>query len=598
MILQALADYYRRKAADPDPNERLAPQGFEWKEIFFILEIDRDGKLVQIEDTREVQGKREVGRRFLVPLAVKKSVNVEANLLWGRAEYVLGLPDPKKLAGKAGERGEATYKKRVAEAARAFVARIEALPESTRADTGVQAVRRFLEHRDLGRAKGSEALHEITEANPNLAFRLNGDPDLVCQREAVVAAIASGGTGDGERGVCLVTGEHGLIERLHPAIKGVWGAQPSGANVVSFNLPPFDSYAKEQGANAPVGRNAAFAYTTALNHLLGRDSPQRLQVGDASTVFWAERPLPLETQIVDIFGEPPKDDPDRGTKAVRSLYRAIETGALAAEAGAARFFVLGLAPNAARIAVRFWHVGTVADLAHRIRQHFDDLEIVRPDWAPAYPSLLRLMSTTAVQGAADNIQPNLAGDTMRSILTGVPFPATLLQSALRRCRAERQVPPVRAALVKACINRETRYGNPAIKEELKVSLDPENPNVGYRLGRLFAVLEKAQEEANPGINATIRDRFYGSASSTPVSVFPNLMRLKNHHLAKLENRGRAVNLERLIGEIMAGIADFPAHLALLDQGRFAVGYYHQRQVITAGRTPPGRTTDHGSREPL
>jgi len=584
MILQALAE------------------GFEWKEIPFILEIDRDGKLVQIEDTREVQGKRKVGRRFLVPLAVKKSVNVEANLLWGSAEYVLGLLDPKKLAGKAGERGEATYKKRVAEAARAFVARIEALPQSTRADAGVQAVRRFLEHRDLGPAKGSAALHEVSEANPNVAFRLNGDPDLVCQREAVVAAIASGGNDGGERGVCLVTGEHGPIQRLHPAIKGVWGAQPSGANVVSFNLPPFDSYAKEQGANAPVGRNAAFAYTTALNHLLRRDSPQRLQIGDASTVFWAERPSELETQIVDIFGEPPKDDPDRRMKTVRSLYRAIETGALAADAGATRFFVLGLAPNAARIAVRFWHVGTVADLAHRIRQHFDDLEIVRPDWAPAYPSLLRLMSTTAIQGAADNIQPNLAGDTMRSILEGSPFPATLLQSALRRCRAEQakrdartnkqlpNVPPERAALIKACINRETRYRNPAIKEELKVSLDPENQNVGYRLGRLFAVLEKAQEEANPGVNATIRDRFYGSASSTPVSVFPNLMRLKNHHLAKLENRGRAVNLERLIGEIVAGIADFPAHLALPDQGRFAVGYYHQRQDFY-GRADSARKDD-------
>jgi CRISPR-associated protein Csd1 len=590
MILQALADYYRREAADPDPAERLAPEGFEWKEIPFIIEIDRHGKLVQIEDTREAQGKRKVARRFLVPLAVKKSVNVEANLLWGSAEYVLGIPDPKKLAEKTGDRAKAAYRGRLTDMARAFVARIEALPESAKADAGVHAVHGFLEHRDLDRAKGSEALRELTEANPNLTFRLSGDLDLVCQREAVVAAAAAGEGANGERGVCLVSGEVGPIERLHAAIKGVWGAQPSGANVVSFNLPPFDSYAKEQGGNAPVGEKAAFAYTTALNHLLRRDSPQRLQVGDASTVFWAERPSELETQIVDIFGEPPKDDPDRGTKAVRSLYRAIETGAIAADAGATRFYVLGLAPNAARIAVRFWHVGTVAELALRIRQHFDDLEIARPGWAPAYPSVFRLLSTTAVQGAADNVQPNIAGDTMRSILEGLPFPTTLLQSALRRCRAEREVPPVRAALIKACINRETRYRNPAIKEELKVSLDPANPNVGYRLGRLFAVLEKVQEEASPGINATIRDRFYGSASSTPVSVFPNLMRLKNHHLAKLEHRGRAVNLERLIGEIMAGIADFPGHLALTDQGRFAIGYYHQRQDFY-GRADAARKDD-------
>ena len=110
-----------------------------------------------------------------------------------------------------------------------------------------------------------------------------------------------------------------------------------------------------------------------------------------------------------------------------------------------------------------------------------------------------------------------------------------------------------------------------------MALDVTNTNPGYRLGRLFAVLEKIQEEASPGINATIRDRFYGSASGTPVAAFPHLMKLKNHHLAKLENRGRAVNLEKIVGEIMDGLDDFPTHLSLQDQGRFAVGYYHQRQ---------------------
>lgn len=583
MILQALTDYYRRKASDPDTTEQLAPEGFEWKEIPFVLEIDTNGRLLQIEDTREPQGKRKVTRRFLVPLAVKKSVNVEANLLWGNAEYVLGLPDPKKRDAKAGRAARSRYDERLREMAQAFAARIEGLPESAKADKGVQAVLRFLRDRDLSRFRGREEYRELVETNPNVTFRLAGDRDLVCQREAVVAAASAPSNAPAQEGICLVTGERAPVERLHPPIKGVKDAQPTGANIVSFNLPPFDSYAKEQGTNAPVSRRAAFAYTTALNHLLRRDSRQRLQVGDASTVFWAERPTALETQIVDIFGEPPQDDPDRGTNAVRSLYRAIETGAFTADEGAARFYVLGLAPNAGRIAVRFWHAGTIAELAHRIRQHFDDLEIVGPAWAPVYPSLVRLLRATAVLGKDDNIPPNLAGDTMRSILEGLPYPATLLQAAVRRCRAERDVPPLRAALLKACLNRETRFRNPAIKEELKVSLDPDNANVGYRLGRLFAVLEKAQEEANPGINATIRDRFYGAASSTPVSVFPNLMRLKNHHLAKLDNRGRAVSFERMIGEIMSGIADFPAHLALPDQGRFAIGYYHQRQRLFAGK---------------
>jgi CRISPR-associated protein Csd1 len=195
-----------------------------------------------------------------------------------------------------------------------------------------------------------------------------------------------------------------------------------------------------------------------------------------------------------------------------------------------------------------------------------------------------LLVNTAAQGKADKIPPNLGGDTMRAILSGLPYPETLLPAVLRRIRAEHEVNYARAALIKACINRKTRRGNPAIKEDLKVSLDPANANTGYRLGRLFATLEKVQEEASPGLNATIRDRYYGAASSTPVTVFSTLLKLNKHHLSKLENRGRAVNLEKLIGEIVDGITDFPANLTIADQGRFAIGYYHQKQAFYAKKT--------------
>ncbi|MGB7541864.1 MAG: type I-C CRISPR-associated protein Cas8c/Csd1, partial [Burkholderiales bacterium] len=258
-------------------------------------------------------------------------------------------------------------------------------------------------------------------------------------------------------------------------------------------------------------------------------------------------------------------------------YKSIDNGLIEKDEGKTRFFVLGLAPNAARIAIRFWHNATVADMATRVRQHFDDLAIVRAEFDPPYPTLFRLLVSVATQGKAENIPPNLSGELMRSVLAGLHYPQTLLAAAVRRIRAEHEVTYIRAALIKACINRATRYSSPNIEEELKMSLDESNTNAGYRLGRLFAVLEKIQEEANPGLNATIRDRFYGAASSTPVTVFSTLLKLKNHHLSKLENRGRAVNLEKRIGEIMDGVADFPAQLPLSDQGRFAVGYYHQRQ---------------------
>ena len=577
MILQALYDYYQRK---PD----LPREGFECKEIPFVIEVNRDGSAVQIEDTRTQDGKRKRAKTFLVPQGAKKSVNVAANLFWGNAEYVLGLPDQKKLVERKSQGKEAEYRERLKDMHAAFIEGISALLENCQADEGVRAVLKFSERTgfaDLERFR--YVWEEIKGSNPNISFRLQGDIELVCQRQAVTQTVAKSAAGEAPDGLCLVTGDADEIERLHPANKGVWGAQTSGANIVSFNLSAFNSWGKEQGGNAPVGTRAAFAYTAALNHLLAKDSRQRIQVGDASTVFWADKPSPLEDHFADIFADPPKDDPDRNARALKALYEAPHQGVAPVKDEHTRFFVLGLGPNAARIAIRFWHVGTVADLAHNIQRHFDDLGIVRAPFENPYLSLFRLLLATATQSKSENIPPNLGGDVMRAILSGQPHPATLLHGAIRRVRAERDVTYPRAAILKACLNRQARSAQTSEKE-ITVSLDHSNVNPGYRLGRLFAVLEKAQEEANPGINATIRERFYGAASSTPVTVFSNLMKLKNHHIAKLENPGRRVNLERLIGEIVEGVSDFPPHLSLADQGRFAIGYYHQRQALFSKST--------------
>lgn len=568
MILQALNDYYHRKQADPDPKNRLPAFGWEEKEIPFIIEIDGEGRLVNLADTRAGDGKKRVGQRFLVPQGVKKTSGVAANLLWDTAEYVLGVD----TRGKP---------ERVTEQHAAFRARIEALPETVRQDAGVRAVMTFLHSIPLDTLQTLPVWPDVATHNPLMSFRLQGDVELVCQRPAVVAAAQPVQGGDAAAGVCLVTGKQTPIERLHPAIKGVWGAQTSGANIVSFNLDAFASYGKTQGENAPVGKDAAFAYTTALNHLLGRDSRQRLQVGDASTVFWAEVPHELETLLPDLFGEAPKDDPDQGVNALRALYQSVQTGKFTVGDPQTRFYVLGLAPNAARIAVRFWETAPAFDLATRIRQHFEDIKVVRALHDPEHLSLFRLLAACAVQGKADNIPPNLGGDIMRAILQGLPYPTTWLYAAVQRCRAEQEVTYPRAAAIRACLNRAIRHANRTRnhqEREFSTMLDTDNPNPAYRLGRLFATLEKIQEEASPGLNATIRDRYYGAASSTPVAVFTTLLRLKNHHLGKL-SPGRAVQMERLMGEIMGGLADFPRHLPLPEQGRFALGYYHQRQAF-------------------
>jgi CRISPR-associated protein Csd1 len=421
----------------------------------------------------------------------------------------------------------------------------------------------------------------VAETNPLITFRLQGDENFVCQRPKVIAAAqASEGVNKTPQAVCLITGERAEIERLHAAIKGVWYAQTSGANIVSFNLAAFNSYGKAQGDNAPVGHPAAFGYTTALNHLLARNSRNRVQVGDTSTVCWAERPTDLEKAIPDLFGEPPKDDPDRGVAAVTALYSAIHSGRLAGPEGDTRFYVLGLAPNAARIAIRVFHCLPLRELATRIQRHIDDLQLVRGPKDPEFLSLFRLLISCTAQGKSDKIPPNLGGAIVDAILAGpnAPYPSALLNAAVIRSRAEQDSGYVRTAVIKACLNRLIRQRGE--EREFNAMLDLDNANPAYRLGRLFAALEKIQEEANPGINATIRDRYYGAASSTPVAVFTTLLRLKNAHLKKLPD-GRAVWFEKLLGEVLGPIADFPAHLALPDQGRFALGYYHQRQAFFA-----------------
>lgn len=582
MILQALNDYYQRKQNDADPAKRLPTFGLEQKEIPFVLEITAEGALVQLRDTREQVGNKKIGQSFRVPQGIKKTSGVAANLLWDSSEYVLGVEDPKKLEQSREKDKETEYRARLIEMCEAFVNRISMLPVSALEDAGVQAVLKFLRNEPLAQVQAQANFSELAASGAVLSFRLHGDIDLVCQRPPVAAvAINTSDENDAPQAMCLVTGEFAPVERLHTAIKGVWGAQTSGANIVSFNARAFESYGKteRQGENAPVSKAAAFAYTTALNHLLGKNSAQRIQVGDASTVFWADSEDELEAALANIFGEPSKDDPDANTRAVRAMYDAMNSGKLAVPKDANRFHVLGLAPNAARISVRFYHCLPLSDLAARIVTWVEDLKVARGPNDPEFPSLFRLLTAVSAQGKADNIPPNLGGGVIDAVLAGpdVPYPSLWLNAAINRCRAEQSINYLRAAVIKACLNRSIRRHS-STEKEFSPMLDPSNDNTAYRLGRLFSVLERIQESASPNLNATIRDRYYGAASSTPVAVFTTLLRLKNAHLKKLPT-GQVVWFEKLLADVLCPISDFPKHLPLQDQGRFALGYYHQRQAF-------------------
>jgi CRISPR-associated protein Csd1 len=589
VILQELVRYYDRKALDPDPSQRLPSLGLEDKEIRFVIEIAGDGRVIQLRDTQRLEGKKKRAQAFLVPIGEKKTSGVKSNLLWDTAQYVIGLERERK--GKA----ELTPHQ-------AFRQRIEALPELARADAGVQAVLAALDRADWSVLQAHEAWPELAEVNPVMTFALAGESGLICQRAAVVAAATApvdnaeaAESAETAFARCLIDGQQQPIERVHASIKGVWGAQSSGANIVSFNARAFESYGKaeRQGENSPIGQRAAFAYTTALNHLLGKDSRQRMQVGDASTVFWADRATSFEGLFAELFGA--HDDPDRGAAAVKALLDALKTGQLPVGERDVRFFVLGLAPNAARIAIRFWLHAPLAELAPRIAQHFADLRVARRyENDPTTPSLFRLLTSLALQGKVDNVPPRLSGEWMRSILEDLPYPAALLNAAVVRCKAEQEVTYLRASILKAWLNRDHRRRHPALPShhsQFEELLDMQQADVPYRLGRLFAVLERIQQHAQPGINATIRDRYYGAASTTPVAVFTTLLRLKNAHLKKLTD-GQVIHYERLLGDVLEPLQDFPRQMTLPEQGRFALGYYHQRQsFFTKKDTADTTTTD-------
>ncbi|MCK5666478.1 MAG: type I-C CRISPR-associated protein Cas8c/Csd1, partial [Thiotrichaceae bacterium] len=456
-------------------------------------------------------------------------------------------------------------------------------------DVGVKAVGMFLSSKnEIEKLTTTDAWQECLKIKGcNLSFRLAGKNYLVCQSEQVIRWVEQQPLleSDVQDGFCLITGERGEVVRLHDAVSGVNKKPESLAAINNKKNPAFSSFSKDQGFNFPVSAESSFKYAAALNHLLRKSSQTKFRIAETSYVCWSEKANSLETAFSFIFSDM-GDDPDKGATAVKSLFSSIHNGAYQAKDGNDKFFVLALAPNSARIVVRYWKVGTIASFSENIAKWFNDLEITGIDHY-GYPPLKKLLRATALQYKDDNIPPNLPADVIRSILSSGRLPDTFMQSVIRRIKAEQgSVTYNRACILKAYLNREYRLST-TNQRELTVPLNKEEKRIGYCLGRLFAVLEKLQLDAQPGIKATIRDRYYSSASSTPKTVFGTLMRLSTHHLKKLENPGWRINAEKRIGEVMGLISEFPSHLNLDDQGLFAIGYYHQKQDFFTKNTDQG-----------
>ncbi|WP_392423197.1 type I-C CRISPR-associated protein Cas8c/Csd1 [Eikenella halliae] len=597
MILASLARYYRRLAAKTDEmgNPKVPPYGFSEEKIGWILVLDKEGRLKTAVPNLTAD-KKPQPKLMSVPRPEKRTSGIKPNFLWDKTAYALGVEANKNKA-EAKEK-PFTSSEKTFDAFKQY--HLDLLQNSE--DEGLQALYRFLQNWLPENFAAENLPAEILDAN--IAFSLEKPTALIHKREAAQTLWAGCLKSDEAlEGLCLISGDTAPIARLHPAIKGVFGGQSSGGSIISFNKEAFASFGKEQGANAPVSEQSAFAYTTVLNYLLRRENNHCLTIGDASTVFWAEADDNATAQAAEGFFAqvfmPPNDEQESAKifNVLEQIGKGCPLQEIAPELSPnTRFYILGLAPNAARISVRFWLDTTFGQLAENLAQHWKDLHIEPSAWKKGKePPVWRiLLETTPKRKDAEgrlkkseskDIPPQLAGEYMRSVLTGRFYPKTMLTRMIGRIRSDGYISGLRVAVIKAVINRNSLY-----REELKMGLNEETHDIPYRLGRLFAIIELAQSSALGELNAGVRDKFYGGASSSPHSTFPLLLDNYRTHISALRkgrkakwvkgNSKKLANwLEGKVGEII-GVFDaetpFPRHLSLEEQGRFVVGYYQQR----------------------
>ena len=565
MILKALYDYYHRSG-------NLPIMGMELKEIGFIIVIDKCGNFLRFEDRRI---DKKSAQQFLVKKSVGRSSAPVSNYLYDNSQYVFGYSD----------KGDMESMRKYFDT---FKAKVEEIYDMFSDNETMQAVYAFYQQEpsDIVEAMQNDSLWDDINKNLNkkystFSFLIEGDTEIVASKRKLIN-LESGGNDVGG-GLCLVIGKHSKTVEVTTATM-IPGSQAT-AKLVAFQVNSgYDSYGKSKGHNAPISEEAEFAYTTALNHLLRSDSHNKFMVGSRTYLFWAssdsEAAKKSEDSLFALLGRTEEnDDPNMSIELVRRTFKSIYNGVLFANKDD-KFFILGLAPNSARIAVVYWNELPLREFAGLISKHFADMEIVdtRKDKKP-YVGLHSILGNVTLGGKSSDATPNLPDAVVKSIFQGLPYPASLFQACIRRIRAEQSVNIGRAAIIKAYLNRLNDNNN---NKKLDIMLDKENQNQGYLCGRLFAVLDKIQEDAN-NIHS-IRERYMNSASATPAMIFATILNLSTHHQEKL-NEGKQVFYEKLKQEIISKLDanGFPAHLDLQDQGRFFVGYYHQRQAFFMGK---------------
>lgn len=576
MILQALVKHYETLA---DKGLAARP-GWCRANVSYALDIDIEGNLLGIISlkTEVLRGKKAVWvpQSVEVPEMVSRSSGVSANFLCDNSKYMLGI-DSDGTGKRIYECFEAAKEKHIQ------------ILKDVDTDAAI-AIRNFFDKWNPEQAKEYDDIADKWEditATANLIFSIDM---AYAQRDFKVHEawdMYLQGEDAKIKGTCLVTGKKAGISRIHSSIKGVQGAQTMGALLVSFNAPSFESFGKEQSYNAPVSEYASFAYTTALNYLLAQRD-YIVTLGDTTIAFWSEDGEEIYQQILQMTAEPFIDNQTE----LQNLFKNLEEGTSIDIDGVRidfekQFYILGLAPNAARVSVRFFYHNSFGNILRNIRQHYERMRIVRPAWdQQEYLGVWKMVFETVNQKSKDKKpQPNMAAAVFQAILSGGRYPENLYQNMLIRIRSEQGgVTRGRAGIIKAHLIHN--YQNRWLKEGNFMGLNEACDQIAYILGREFAVLEAIQEEANPGINATIKDRYFNSACATPAQVFPLLIKLKNSHVRKLSSDAgwKKIAYEKKLTELQGRISvtehqtsAYPKRLTLEDQGMFILGYYHEVQ---------------------
>ena len=574
MILKALYDYYNR-CGD------LAPTGMEYKEISFLVVIDEEGNFKRLER----RGDAKNGQIFLVMKGVRSGTTPKPYLFWDNVEYVFDYC--KEQADVQEETDEAAKKKLETKIAKthaknlALIEKFKEIANQFPQEIELRAVCDFYDKGGLDAVKKDTLWPEV-EKKPtvNVSFLVEGRTKIVAEDPCLQSFATSSDQGRKQKhSVCLITGEQcDPVATTTPT--AIAGGNPTGSRLVAFQVNSgYDSYGKSKGLNAPMSKDAEAAFTTALNRLLSKGSHNKFMLGNRSFVFWAssndEASQKMEDGLFELLGfsDESVDDPNAKIEEVRKVFKAISSGMLKTNLDD-RFYILGLAPNSARIAVVYWSETSLKEFAAKIEQHFSDMEIVdnRKERKP-YMGLRNMLSTVTQSGKLSDVTPNLPESVAKSIFEGIPYPYTLFSSCIRRIRAEKgDIRITRAAIMKAYLNRLDEKN----LKKITIMLDKQDHNPGYLCGRLFAVLENLQFAANG--QESIRASYMNAASSTPSAVFPTILKLSNSHYSKLakDKKGLAIFFDNQKKEIMAMIQDFPDTLGLSDQGRFFLGYYHQK----------------------